>query len=196
MNEHLVRPHPAPLTPAGVAQLHADATNWRALLIELADRGFTDMTLDAIIAVFPDFRGLAGLRTCVDGGGPHVAAQPGGAATPSGPQGASDLPAIPERAATAASPGPARPRDGAPAGETVAVHEFAEIATAFGAVLVGCTEDGMLTFHFARTNHTYLVPLNDILTPIMTALRGRPDGAPARTAAPTPNRRRPTSYVM
>ena len=33
MNEHLVRPHPAPLTPAGVAQLHADATNWRALLI-------------------------------------------------------------------------------------------------------------------------------------------------------------------
>ena len=41
MNEHLVCPHPAPLTPAGVAQLHADATNWRALLIELAERGFT-----------------------------------------------------------------------------------------------------------------------------------------------------------
>ena len=34
------------------------------------------MTLEAIIAVFPDFRGLAGLRTCVDGGGPPVAAQP------------------------------------------------------------------------------------------------------------------------
>ena len=187
MNEHLVCPHPAPLTPAGMAQLHADATNWRALLIELADRGFTDMTLDAIIAVFPDFRGLAGLRKCVDGGGPHVAAQPGGAA---------DLPAIPESAATAALPGPACPSDGAPAGETVAVHEFAGIATAFGAVLIGYTEDDMLTFHFASTNHTYLVPLNDILTPIMTALRGRPDGAPARTAAPTPNRRRPTSYVM
>ena len=195
MNEHLVRSHPAPLTPVGVAQLHDDATNWRALLIELADRGFTDMTLDAIIAVFPDFRGLAGLRTCVDGG-PHVAAQPGGAATPSGPQGAPSLPAIPESAATAASPGPARPRDGATAGEIGAVHEFAEIATAFGTVLGGCTEDGMLTFHFARTNRTYLVPLNDILTPIMTALRGRPDGAPARTATPTPNRRRPTSYVM
>ena len=54
----------------------------------------------------------------------------------------------------------------------------------------------MLTFHFARTNHTYLVPLNDILTSIMTTLRGRPDGAPARTAAPPPNRRRPTGYVM
>jgi hypothetical protein len=196
MNKHLVRPHPAPLTPAGVAQLHADATNWRALLIELADRGFTDMTLDAIIAVFPDFRGLAGLRTCVDGGGPHMAAQPGGAAMPFGPQGAPDLPAIPESAATAAWSGPARPSDDAPAGETGAVQEFAEIATAFGPVLVGYTEDGMLTFHFARTNHSYLVPLNDILTPIMTALRGRPDGAPARTAAPTPNRHRPTSYVM
>ena len=146
MNEHLVRPHPAPLTPAGVAQLHADATNWRALLIELADRGFDNMTLDAIIAVFPDFRGLAGLRTCVDGGGPHVAAQPGGAATPSGRQGAPDPPIIPESAATAAWSGPARPNAGALAGETVAVHEFAEIATAFGAVLVGYTEDDMLTF--------------------------------------------------
>ena len=189
MNEYLVRPHPAPLTPAGVAQLHADATNWRALLIELADRGFTDMTLEAIIAVFPDFRGMAGLRACVDGGGPHVAAQPGR-------QGAPDPPIIPESAATAAWSGPARPSAGALAGETVVVDEFTEIATAFGAVLVGYTEDSMLTFHFARTNHTYQVPLNDILTPIMTALRMRPDGAPARTAAPTPNRRRPTSYVM
>jgi len=187
MNEHLVRPHPAPLTPAGVAQLHDDATNWRALLIELADRGFDNMTLEAIIAVFPDFRGLAGLRTCVDGGGPHVAAQPGGAA---------DLPAIPDSAATAASPGPTRPNADAPAGETVAVHEFAEIATAFGAVLVGYTEDDMLTFHFVRTNRTYLVPLSDILAPITAALRGRPDGAPARTAAPTPNRRQPAGYVM
>ena len=143
MNKHLVRPHPAPLTPAGVAQLHADATNWRALLSELAERGFTDMTLDAIIAVFPDFRGLAGLRKCVDGGGPHVAAQPGGAATPPGPQSAFDLPALPARAATAASASPARPRRR---------------------------------------------PLQS-LHPI-------PYFAPARTAAPTPNRRRPTSYVM
>ena len=194
MNEHVVRPHPAPLTPAGMAQLQADATNWRALLIELAERGFTDMTLDAISAVFPDFRGLAGLRPCVDGGGPHVAAEPGGAATPSCPRGAPDPPIIPKSAATAT--GPTRPTAGAPAGETVAVDEFAELATAFGAVLVGYTEDDMLTFHFARTNHTYLVPLSDILAPITAALRERPDDAPARTAAPTPNRRRPTNYVM
>ena len=59
MNEHLVRPHPAPLTPAGVAQLHADATNWRALLIELTDRGFDNMTLEDIVAVFPNFREMA-----------------------------------------------------------------------------------------------------------------------------------------
>ena len=196
MNEHLVCPHPAPLTPVGVAQLHDDATNWRALLIELADRGFDNMTLEAIIAVFPDFRGMAGLRACVDGGGPHMAAQPGGATTPSGRQGAPDPPIIPEGAATAAGSGPARPNDGALAGETVAVDEFAEIATAFGAVLVGYTEDDMLTFHFVRTNRTYLVPLSDILAPITATLRGRPDGAPARTAAPTPNRRQPAGYVM
>ena len=67
------------------------------------------MTLEAIIAVFPDFRGLAGLRACVDGSGPHMAAQPGGATTPSGRQGAPDPPIIPERAATAAGSGqPAR----------------------------------------------------------------------------------------
>ena len=76
------------------------------------------------------------------------------------------------------------------------MDEFTEIATAFGAVLAGYTEDDMLTFHFTRTNRTYLVPLNDILAPITAALRGRPDGAPARTAAPMANRRRPTSYVM
>jgi hypothetical protein len=196
MNEHLVRPHPAPLAPAGVAQLHADATNWRALLIELADRGFDNMTLDAIIAVFPDFRGMAGLHTCADGGGSHAAAQPGGAATPPGLQRAPDPPVIPESAATAVWSGPARPSADALAGETVAVDEFAELATAFGPVLVGYTEDDMLTFHFARANRTYLVPLSDILTPIMIALRGRPDGAPARTATSTPNRRRPTRYVM
>jgi len=196
MNEHLICPHPAPLTPADVAQLHADATNWRALLIELADRGFTDMTLEAIIAVFPDFRGMAGLRACVDGGGPHVAARPDGAATPSGRQGAPDPPIIPEGAATAAGSGPARPNDGALAGETVVVDEFAQITTAFGAVLVGYTEDDMLTFHFVRTIRTYLVPLSDILAPITAALRGRPDGARARTAVPRPNRRRPTGYIM
>jgi hypothetical protein len=196
MNEHLVCPHPAPLTPAGVAQLHADATNWRALLIELDERGFDNMTLEAIIAVFPDFRGKAGLRACVDGGGPHMAAQPGGATTPSRRQGAPDPPIIPESAATTIWSGPDRPNDGAPAGETVVVDEFAEVATTFGAVLVGYTEDDMLTFHFVRTNRTYLVPLSDILAPITAALRGRPDGAPARTATPTPNRRRSTSCVM
>ena len=188
MNEHLVRPHPAPLTPAGMAQLHADATNWRALLIELAERGFTDMTLEDIVAVFPNFREMACTRS--DGEShatvprsPHAArsAYLDAFLTPD-PLPPSPIPPLlltrRDKSTGAIAPAPA-----------VAVLDFAEAATTLGAMNIGYTRTGQLAFTFQETNQTYLVPFADIVDKLIDTLLTHRMHQPPQSKSRSPRNR-------
>ena len=63
------------------------------------------------------------------------------------------------------------PRAAAP--KPVDVREFAEADTTLGMVNVGYTDEAQLAFTFAYTNDTYLLPIVDILSELISAIVAR-----------------------
>ena len=183
MNKHLVRQHPAPRTPAGVAQLQADATNWRTLLTEIAARGFADMNVTTIARCFLNFREMARSLPAIDTQ-PDLPPPPDplldAVRSYASPLGPGDL-----MSAGYLAPDPAAPYQtplvtvkrldiatirAMHRTPPVDVRDFAEAETRLGYVLIGYTETGMLAFTFARTNEVYLVPITNVLAKLLTRI--------------------------
>jgi hypothetical protein len=165
-----VTDYPTPYAPDLRAQtdldaLSADAANWRTLLAELTARGFAEMSLSDILVCFPDFQELAKAHTGANPPDAVAAAQCAFLDTDSLPFGATITlrldPAHPDAIT-------ARRRT-----QPVDVREFAEADTTLGIVNVGYTDEAQLAFTFAYTNDTYLLPIVDILSELISAIVAR-----------------------
>jgi hypothetical protein len=152
-----------------LAALSADAANWRTLLAELTARGFAEMSLGDILVCFPDFHQLANT---------HTGANPSDAVAAAKCAFLDTLPdkdSLPSGTTITLGPSPAHPCAIAASRRTkpVDVREFAEADTTLGMVNVGYTDDAQLAFTFAYTNDTYLLPIVDILSELISAIVAR-----------------------
>jgi hypothetical protein len=150
------------LTETTIRQNTHDAAAWRALQAELTARGYENTSLFDILSVFPDFTALSQRTTpasTLDTTTP----------TPQWPPNAF-LDGFLTRSPAAPS---LRPPLSIQAAQPVNVREFAEAETTLGNVSVGYTDTGMLAFTFEANNETYLVPVSEILTMLITSIVAR-----------------------
>ena len=158
----------------------ADATSWRTLLAELTARGFTEMSLNDILVCFPDFQELANAHTGANP--PDAVAAARCAFLDTLP----DTDSLPFGVTITLRPSPAHPGaitasrctqpvDVFPGDLTSPgnVREFAEADTTLGMVNVGYTDEAQLAFTFAYTNDTYLLPIVDILSELISTIVAR-----------------------
>ena len=89
--------------------------------------------------------------------------------------GAPDTDSLPFSATITLRPDPAHPGAIAARRRTkpVDVREFAEADTTLGMVNVGYTDEAQLAFTFAYTNDTYLLPIVDILSELISTIVAR-----------------------
>ena len=161
--------------------LNADAANWRTLLAELAARGFDQMSLSDILVCFPDFQELANAHT---GANPPDAVAAAKCAfldtlpdTDSLPFGATiTLRSNPAHPGAITARRRTQPVDVFPGDLTSPgnVREFAEADTTLGMVNVGYTDEAQIAFTFAHTNDTYLLPIVDILSELISTIIPQP----------------------
>ena len=174
--------YPTPTTPDLTSQtdgstelaevldaLSADAANWRTLLAELTARGFAEMSLSDILVCFPDFQELARAHTGANPPDAVAAAKCAFLAT------LPDTDSLPFGATITLRSNPAHPGAIAASRRTqpVDVREFAEADTTLGMVNVGYTDEAQLAFTFAYTNDTYLLPIVDILSELISTIVAR-----------------------
>jgi len=176
-----VTDYPTPTTPDLTSQtdgstelaevldaLNADAAIWRTLLAELAARGFDQMSLSDILVCFPDFQELAKAHTGANP--PDAVAAAKCAFLDTLP----DTDSLPFGATITLRSHSAHPGAiVASRTKPVDVREFAEADTTLGMVNVGYTDEAQLAFTFAYTNDTYLLPIVDILSELISAIVAR-----------------------
>jgi len=168
-----VTDYPTPYAPdlraqTDLAALSADAANWRTLLAELTARGFAEMSLADILVCFPDFHQLARAHTGANP--PDAVAAAKCAFLPTLP----DTDSLPFGATITLRSHSAHPGAiVASRTKPVDVREFAEADTTLGMVNVGYTDEAQLAFTFAYTNDTYLLPIVDILSELISAIVAR-----------------------
>ena len=128
------------------------------------------MSLSDILVCFPDFQELARAHTGANPPDAVAAAQCAFLDT------LPDTDSLPFGATITLRPNPAHP--GAitatpPHPDPSDVREFAEADTTLGMVNVGYTDEAQLAFTFAYTNDTYLLPIVDILSELISAIVAR-----------------------
>ena len=153
-----------------LAALSADAANWRTLLTELTIRGFAEMSLSDILACFPDLQKLAHAHSGANPPDAVAAAKCAFLDT------LRDTDSLPFGATITLRLDPVHPGAIIASRRTkppVDVREFAEADTALGMVNVGYTDEVQMAFTFADTNDTYLLPVLDILSELISAIVAR-----------------------